>query len=326
MAIKTGFLYHPYFLMHNTGKYHPEHSDRLKYLYRYIGNSHLIKEKRVTMLKACAKVNIDYILPTHSEHYLNLFKDYCSNKNNSFCHYDNAICKRTYDVALFHAYSSIYAADLIMKNYYTNIFIAGRPPSHHAGRDYALGFCFINSIAVVANYLINEWGLNKILIIDVDVHHGNGTQDIFYASDKVYYFSVHEHPSFLFPGTGRFFEKGIKDGLNFTLNCPVIPNIKDKEYIKVFKSNCEKILTIFKPEIILVSAGYDTHEKDELSHVGLTTDCITQIYTLINSYAIQYCNGKLLLFLEGGYNIDSLCECVHKTLDVISKGGDLCSF
>ena len=322
MKYKTGFLYHPFFLRHYTNKDHPEHPDRLKYLYRYIANSHLVKENKITMLKAQPVENLDYILLTHSEHYINLFKEYCNKNNKIFGHYDNVICKKSYDVALFHAYSSISAADLIMNDNFTSIFIAGRPPSHHAGRDYALGFCFINSVAVVANYLIKEWGLNKILIIDVDVHHGNGTQEIFYASNNVFYFSIHEHPSFLFPGTGRFFEIGIKDGLNYTLNCPVIPNIKDKDYIKVLKSNCEKILTLFKPEIILVSAGYDTHERDEISHLGLSTDCITQIYALINSYAIKHCNGKLLLFLEGGYNIDSLCECVHKTLEVISKGGD----
>jgi acetoin utilization deacetylase AcuC-like enzyme len=321
MKYKTGFLYHPFFLRHYTNKDHPEHPDRLKYLYRYIANSHLVKENKITMLKARPKENLDYILLTHSEHYINLFKEYCNKNNKIFGHYDNVICKRSYDVALFHAYSSIYAADLIMNNNFTSIFIAGRPPSHHAGRDYALGFCFINSIAVVANYLISKWGLNKILIIDVDVHHGNGTQEIFYTSNKVFYFSIHEHPSFLFPGTGRFFEKGIKDGLNYTLNCPVIPNIRDSEYIKVFKSNCEKILSFFKPEIILVSAGYDTHENDDISHVELSTDCITEIFSLINNYAIQHCNGKLLLFLEGGYNINSLCECVFNTLEVISKGG-----
>jgi len=150
----------------------------------------------------------------------------------------------------------------------------------------------------------------KILIIDVDVHHGNGTQDIFYSDNRVFYFSIHEHPTFLFPGTGRYFEKGINEGLNYTLNCPVIPNIKDNEYIYIFKRNCEKILEFFKPEIILVSAGYDTHINDEMSHLELSTEGITEIYSLIDNYATKYCNGKLLLFLEGGYNIDSLCKCV----------------
>lgn len=321
MKGNTGFLYHPFFLRHNTGNEHPEHHSRLIYLYRYIENSYLVKDGYVKLIKANPKENFDIILLTHSKHYLELLNIYCKKDNKYFLHQDNVICKRTYDVALFHAYSSIYAADLVMNNMFDKIFIAGRPPSHHAGRDYAMGFCFINNVAVTANYLIHYWNLKKILIIDVDVHHGNGTQDIFYSDNRVFYFSIHEHPTFLFPGTGRYFEKGINEGLNYTLNCPVIPNIKDNEYIYIFKRNCEKILEFFKPEIILVSAGYDTHINDEMSHLELSTEGITEIYSLIDNYATKYCNGKLLLFLEGGYNIDSLCKCVHNTLEVISKRG-----
>jgi len=321
MKKNTGFLYHPFFLRHNTGSNHPEHHSRLKYLYRHIENSYLVKKKYVTLIKAEPKKNFDTILLTHSKCYLDLLNFYCNKNNKYFQHQDNAICKKTYDVALFHAYSSINAADLVMNNIFDRIFIAGRPPSHHAGRDYAMGFCFINSVAVVANYLIHYWNMKKILIIDVDVHHGNGTQDIFYSDNRVFYFSIHEHPSFLFPGTGRYFEKGVNKGLDYTLNCPVIPNIKDNDYLSIFEKNLKKVLDFFKPEIILVSAGYDTHVNDEMSHLELSTEGITEIYSLIENYASEYCNGKLLLFLEGGYHIESLCKCVHNTLEVISKGG-----
>jgi acetoin utilization deacetylase AcuC-like enzyme len=317
---KTAFLYHPFFLMHNTGKRHPENSLRLKHLYRYIANSPLVSENLVTMIKPNPEKKYDYILLTHSEQYLDIFKLYCKRGYRYFDHADNVISFHTYDVALFHAYSSIYAADLIMKDYFDKVFIAGRPPSHHAGKDYCLGFCFINNVAVTANYLISNWGIKNILIIDIDAHHGNGTQDIFYDRKDVFYFSIHEHPSFIFPGTGRYFETGVNNGLNYTLNCPVMPDAKDDEYRQLFLKSCEKIFSYFKPDIILVSAGYDTHANDNISDLSLSQQCINDIISMINNYAATYCNNKIIFFLEGGYQINTLSECVYNTLDIISKG------
>lgn len=315
---RTAFMYHEYFLMHNTGKGHPEHYKRLSTLYRYIFNSPLVKEQKITIFKAAPEEKYDYILLTHSEKYLQLFNHYSTKKLKYFEHTDNAISRCSFKVALFHGYASLQAADMIMNDQFDKIFIAARPPSHHAGRDYALGFCFINSVAVAANYLISKWNLKKILIIDIDAHHGNGTQDIFYDRKDVFFFSIHEHPSFLFPGTGRFFEIGINAGVNYTLNCPVLPNISNKQYISLFQENLKKIFSFFKPDIILVSAGYDTHELDEMTNISLSTETISTVVRIINEYASKYCNNKIIYFLEGGYHIESLCKCVYNTLEISS--------
>jgi acetoin utilization deacetylase AcuC-like enzyme len=319
-GIRTAFLYHPFFLMHSTGKEHPESNIRLKHLYRYVASSKLVRENMVTMIEPQPEKRFEYLLLTHSEQYLDIFKLYCKRRYKYFEHTDNIISFRTYDVALFHAYSCLYAADLIMKGHFDKVFIAGRPPSHHAGKDYSLGFCFINNVAVTANYLLSRWNINKVLIIDIDAHHGNGTQDIFYDKKDVFYFSIHEHPSFIFPGTGRYFETGVNDGLNYTLNCPVMPGIRDEEYRLLFHESCKKIFSFFRPDIILVSAGYDTHINDGISDLSLSTDCINDVISIINNYAASYCDGKAIFFLEGGYNIESLCTCVYNTLDIISKG------
>jgi acetoin utilization deacetylase AcuC-like enzyme len=197
---------------------------------------------------------------------------------------------------------------MVMEGEIDNAFCAVRPPGHHAERDHALGFCYFNNVAIAARYLQQKWQIEKIGIIDFDVHHGNGTQHIFEQDSSVFYYSIHEHPTFSFPGTGREFEIGSGPGYGYTKNDPVLPGQGDAEYTTLVEENLVKDFERFQPGFVLVSAGFDGHKDDDMSNMNLTTEWYSWVMKRIMEIADRHCNGRIVSVLEGGYCLRRLPE------------------
>ena len=220
---------------------------------------------------------------------------------------DTMLCPNSKKAILRSCGAGIAAADdLMTKN--ERVFCAVRPPGHHAESEKAMGFCFVNNVAVTARYLQNKYKVNKLAIIDFDVHHGNGTQEIFYNDDTVAYGSSHEFP--LFPGTGLEEETG-KGNI---FNAPLKSGIKGKEFLKIFENKILKPIDKFKPEIILISAGFDAHVRDPLANMNLESDDFFQITKSIVDLANIHSKGRIISFLEGGYDLLALSESIKEHL------------
>jgi len=318
-----GFIYHNDFLKHDTGKNHPENPSRLTSVYNHLFESDLIKTNRVMPVKAEFNYDIKHIARIHSPGYIEELKKHCESRHTYFQNKENIIDSTSFDTAVKSAFSGLYASDLLLNGDFKQLFIASRPPGHHADHSRAYGFCFFNNAAITAKYLLDSKILQKIMIIDIDVHHGNGTQSIFYDSNDVFYYSIHEHPTFLFPGTGRFFDTGKSIGAGFTLNSPMKPESEDDDYFKELLNKLYPAVCEFKPEIILVSAGYDGHENDIMGDISLSTNGFRRIFYALKYLAAEYCEDRIMIFLEGGYEPDVLSRCVLNTLDVMTDGCDI---
>ena len=232
-------------------------------------------------------------------------------------HADNQICKDSYDTALLAVGGILKTIDLLMEGNIDNAFCAVRPPGHHAETNRALGFCYFNNVAIAAKYLQEQWRIQRVGIVDFDAHHGNGTQQIFFDDPTVFYYSIHEHPSFSFPGTGREFERGMEEGYGFTLNSPVLPGEGDKAYKELMQRDLFPSFASFKPEVILVSAGFDAHMDDDMSNINLSTEGFSWIMQSLVELAETHANGRLISILEGGYSLKRLPELIRNHVEIL---------
>lgn len=233
---------------------------------------------------------------------------------------DTLMSSESYRVAKLAVEGTLAAADGIMAGRFANAFCAVRPPGHHAEANLAMGFCLINNVAVAARYLQQRYGLSRVFIIDWDVHHGNGTQHIFDEDPTVFYFSVHQFP--LYPGTGRADEHGRSAGEGYTLNCPLPPGQGDEEYISVFEKSLRPSIEAFRPDFILISAGFDAHRDDPLANMRVTEEGFGEMTRMVNEWARVHCQGRVLSCLEGGYNLAALARSVEWHLtDLLEDGG-----
>jgi acetoin utilization deacetylase AcuC-like enzyme len=205
--------------------------------------------------------------------------------------------------------------DLVMKGQLDTIFALVRPPGHHATTSTAMGFCLFNNIAIAANEARRKYGVERILIADFDVHHGNGTQEAFYQDPGVLYFSVHQYP--LYPGTGSVTEIGAGPGVGYTVNVPLPPWSGDREYIRAFEEVLVPLARRFRPQLILSSAGYDAHWADDMSFMQLSAGDFGRITSILRQLADDLCDGRLVLALEGGYHLQALASSVEATLSVL---------
>jgi acetoin utilization deacetylase AcuC-like enzyme len=216
----------------------------------------------------------------------------------------------------------INTVEMVMKGEIDNAFCAVRPPGHHAEVNRVMGFCFFNNIAIAARYLRSKWGVKRIGIVDFDVHHGNGTQSIFEDDSSVFFYSIHEHPSFAYPGTGREFEKGSGAGLGVTMNTTVLPGQGDDEYKILLKRDLLPAFEQFKPEVILVSAGFDAHIDDDMADINLSTDGFTWIMKRLVTMSEKYAEGRIISVLEGGYCINRLPELLRNHVKILLGSED----
>jgi acetoin utilization deacetylase AcuC-like enzyme len=195
-----------------------------------------------------------------------------------------------------------------------------RPPGHHAEVNRAMGFCYFNNIAVAARYLQQAHGVGRVGIVDFDVHHGNGTQHIFEDDSSVYYYSIHQHPTFAYPGTGREFEYGKGLGYGFTRNSPVLPGQGDEEYRRLIERDLLPAFAEFKPEVLLVSTGFDAHRDDDMSDIKLSTDFFSWIMELLVGLANDHARGRIVSVLEGGYALKRLPELARNHVRILLNG------
>jgi len=311
---KTGFLYDERFQLHLTGPEHPEAPERLEAAYRGIEAANLLRH--LTLISAC-RAERKWIQAVHSLGHIARFEEACLKGMMELDHADNQICECTYETAVLAVGGILETVKLVMEGQLDNAFCAVRPPGHHAEVSRALGFCYFNNVAIAARYLQMEWGIERVGIVDFDVHHGNGTQHIFESDPTVFYYSIHEHPSFSFPGTGREFEKGSDSGLGYTLNSPVLPGQGDEEYKKLLHRDLLPAFEKFKPEVILVSAGFDAHKDDDMSNIHLSTETFSWIMEKIVEMAEKYSRGRLISILEGGYSIERLPELIKNHVEIL---------
>ncbi len=300
---KTGFLYDDRYLLHVTWEGHPESPARLLAIHRHLAAKGILEKLKLITAEAADQRWIEAV---HKIQYIMRFEEACIMGFPDIDHQDNSICRDTYEVALLAVGGILKTVDEVMNGHIDNAFCAVRPPGHHAEVDTAMGFCFFNNIAIAAQYLKRKWGLKRVGIIDFDVHHGNGTQHSFENDPSVFYYSIHEHPSFAYPGTGREFEKGKGEGNGYTLNSPVLPGRGDEEYRKMIVRDLVPAFDAFQPEFLLLSAGFDAHESDLMSNVNLSTEGYDFITDKIIELGDKHAKGRVVSILEGGYNLNIL--------------------
>lgn len=304
---KTGFVFDEKYLMHRTFEGHPECSERLGAIIHGLTKAELL-DKLVPI--EAEPANQRWIETVHNIHYITKFEEACMWGLPEFEHQDNSICRDTYDVALLAVGGVLKAIDSVMNKEVTNAFCAVRPPGHHAETNQAMGFCYFNNVAIGARYLQKQWGIERVGIIDFDVHHGNGTQHIFDTDDTVFYYSIHEHPSFAYPGTGREFETGFSTGEGFTLNSPILPGRGDEDYKSKLLNDMVPAFEKFQPEVLLLSAGFDAHESDLMSGTNLTTEGYDFVNETVLGLANGCSGGRVISVLEGGYHLEVLSTLV----------------
>ena len=297
--MKTGLITSDTYQNHNTGEGHPEKIDRVTAVidnFKKLDNKNLIWKKPSKFDRSLLEI-------THSSDYINFVETSFPKKGLSFLDGDTIVSPGSKNATLDAVGSIIAAIDGVQNKEFKNAFCAVRPPGHHAEKNKAMGFCIYNNVAVGANYLINKYKLNKIAIIDFDVHHGNGTQDIFYDNEKVLYISTHQFP--YYPGSGTEQEKG---KYNNIFNIPLPAGTTSEEYLNAYEFVLKKIKE-FKPEFILFSAGFDAHKDDPLAQLQLEAE---DFYTLTRrtlELSKLYCDGKVVSILEGGYDLLALQKC-----------------
>ena len=300
---RFGFLIDPIYEVHKTEEGHPESAQRIRAI-----QAGLDSHRFGPMLKRfhADSADMDEIQLVHPKEYIEEFRSACQSGLSYFHSYDNCISERSFEASSQAVGGILKNIEAVMAEEIDSGFCAIRPPGHHAERNKAMGFCYFNNIAIAARSLKSRYGIEKVLIVDFDVHHGNGTQHIFEEDPSVFYFSIHEHPSFLFPGTGRRSEVGIGAGKGYTLNVPIPPSTGDDRALPAFDYALEQITEVFKADFVLVSAGFDAYEHDPLAHLNFTEKAYAHFGRQIGVYARAFSKGRVLSVLEGGYFLPKL--------------------
>ncbi len=311
---RIGFVYHPDYLLHDTGDTHPESKKRLIAIIEHLEKTGLMNELTPVNPR---EATIEMLCAVHDEDYVHSVRKRIENGESILDAGDTAVGKGSWRAALLAAGGACSAADAVMKGEVNRVFCTVRPPGHHAGRRSAMGFCIFNNIAIAARHLQKEYGIERVMIIDWDVHHGNSTQEMFYGDASVFYLSIHQYP--YYPGTGSADEIGEGKGRGFTCNIPVLPGTGDEEYLLLFDDALQRETEKFKPEFILISAGFDSHQSDPLANLMLDEKSYIKMTATICQYANEYTSGRIVSVLEGGYSLDALARSVEAHIRQMMK-------
>jgi acetoin utilization deacetylase AcuC-like enzyme len=302
MATKTGIAYNEKFLRHDTGPGHPERAARLQALVSRLKSDGSWKGLQHLIIDHAPE---DAILRVHSREHLELVRSACRvNVPTRLPDGDTVASPGSLDAALLASGAVISAVDAVAGGILKNAFCAVRPPGHHAESGRPMGFCLFNNVAIGARYALDRYGLGRVAIVDWDVHHGNGTQEIFYRDRSVYYFSLHQYP--FYPGTGAREERGAGDGFEYTLNVPLPAGSGHDEYLEAFRRDILPAIDAFRPGLIFISAGFDAHRLDPLAQMALTEDSFAAMTRMLMDAAGSCCDGRIVSVLEGGYHLDAL--------------------
>jgi acetoin utilization deacetylase AcuC-like enzyme len=319
----TALIYDPIFLEHLTPHKHPERPQRLEMAMKVLEALDWLERDNLIQIPPRAATE-DELALVHERSYIRQVKAAADEvaretgregSKSRFFSTDTYISAQSYAAAIKAAGAPLTAIDAIMRGEIDNAYCLVRPPGHHALPDEAMGFCLFNNVAIAAQYALDHHGLERVMIIDYDVHHGNGIQDIFYAEPRVLYFSIHQAP--FYPGTGHSDERGEGAGLGTTINVPLPATVGFEIYEPIFRQVMSHAADRFDPQLILVSVGFDAHWNDPLGQMNLSTAGFAQLTKLIIDLAQILCNGRLVMVQEGGYNLDVMGACVATCINLL---------
>jgi len=314
--MKAGLVYDPIYLEHDTGN-HVENSRRLAETMSHLMETG-IKEK-LTCLPSRSAL-LQELEMVHTPEYISYVKNKAE-KGGGWLDPDTVMSPKSYEAASYAAGGLLVATEAVMKGDVDNAFALVRPPGHHALNDRAMGFCIFNNVAIAAKFALSKFNLNRVLIADFDVHHGNGTQDAFYADPRVLYFSAHQYP--FYPGTGWMDETGIGEGEGTTANFPMGAGWGDEEYLRAFNEVLIPLARRFQPQLILVSAGFDAHWADQMAMMRVSINSFAQIVMILKELAADLCQRRVVFTLEGGYNLQVVASSIKATLDVLLDNSEI---
>ena len=301
---QTGLVYSDVYLTHDPGPGNPESPGRLRAIIRVLDEARL-REKLNPIEPAPAELK--WIARVHDKPYIERVREACERAPTDL-DWDTTASEGSFDAALLAVDGVLKAVDAVMAGKVHNAFCAVRPPGHHATRSRAMGFCLFNNVAIAARYIRDRHHLSRVLIVDWDAHHGNGTQEAFYSDPNVFYFSTHQFPCY--PGSGAASERGEGAGLGFTVNVPMRPGSGDAEYLMAFKDILLPAAEKFKPDFVLISAGFDAHGGEPLTNLAVTTEGFGHMTEIVKAIAERHCGGRMVSVLEGGYNLKNLGDSV----------------
>jgi len=311
--MRTGLFYDPIFLRHETGT-HPENAGRLSAVLDKLKSDRLLDRLVQRSSRPATEEEISHV---HAVDYMRHVEEAALSGREFLDTPDCVLSEQTYNVALHAAGALLDAVGDVVEGRLDNAFVACRPPGHHAERSQAMGFCYFNNVAIAADFLVREAGLERVLVFDFDVHHGNGTQHAFEHRKDVYFCSMHQHPRTLYPGTGYAEERGEGEGLGYTQNMPMLPFSTDQDYLTVFDKMILPRFHDFAPQMILLSAGFDAHRDDPLAMINLTQPGFDGLAARMKTLAQEFCEGRIVSVLEGGYNYQRLSECVASHISIL---------
>ena len=296
----TLYVTHPRCAEHDL-PFHPEHAGRIRAVWKRIGESGLLERVQAVEAEPASEAQI---LAVHDADYLKALQASAQQGQTLHLDSDTYINPQSYEISRLSAGGVVLAADHVVTGKADNAFVVTRPPGHHAVRQRGMGFCLLNNVAIGAQAMIDARGLERILIVDYDVHHGNGTEAIFYDRPDVLFISTHQYP--LYPMTGAVKDTGIGRGEGCTLNLPMPKNCGDQRYIEVFDQVIIPAARRYRPQLILVSAGYDAHWADPLAQMRLTLNGFAELGQRLKALAGELCGGKIVFVMEGGYYVEAL--------------------
>ena len=303
MSIKTGFFLHPSSPLHDTGWRHPEHQGRLRALASTVGKDLLTLHGHVEQMPA-RNAETEDLLRVHTQEHVDDVRRACASAEETneviAIDPDTKVSSASWEAAIGSAGTAIAAADAAVAGTVSTAFVATRPPGHHATPDRAMGFCLFNNVAIVARWLQAAGHAERVLIVDWDVHHGNGTQDTFYEDPSVFFLSLHQSPHY--PGSGAATEKGVGAGAGFTRNVPLPAGISRSAYVERFSSELEQVVDLFEPNFVLISCGFDCMADDPLGDFLLEAEDLHLMTRRVVEAAEVSCEGRVVALLEGGYN------------------------
>jgi acetoin utilization deacetylase AcuC-like enzyme len=305
----------PFFQEHETG-HHPENAGRLRAILARLDHAGLLQNCRQGIYQP---LPVEAVLRVHAPEVIQRVER-LAQRGGGYLDADTVVSPSSYRVALAAAGTCAAAVDAVLRGEEKTALCLVRPPGHHATPDRSMGFCLFNNVALAARHARDRFQMNRVLIVDWDVHHGNGTQDIFYDDPNVFFYSIHRYGQGFYPGTGAADETGTGAGLGWTLNAPVRFGTTRPNYRGHFRNALEHAADRCKPELVLLSAGFDAHREDPIGSLGLEVEDFAELTTMVLDVAQTHASGRLVSCLEGGYNLDALAESVEAHLERLLEG------